>query len=232
MATVSGWSVEPWGSSKIGNFKVPTTTVVLPLRREVAALLLGFAGDFHREVEPLVEGWCWGHNPRKIAGTNVWSEHAWGGAMDLNAPEHAMGAKNTFSPSQRATIRDLQDKYSYQGKRLIRAGMDFTRPDDMHFEARGAKADLLAAVALLQAPAKVWREGERLLRLRRPPVRGADVLWLQKKIGAMAGKPDGVFGVKTESGVRWWQGRHRLVVDGRVGARTWASMLGRSVTLK
>lgn len=51
--------------------------------------------------------------------------------------------------------------------------------------------------------------------------RGKDVERVQRAVGVT---PDGKFGPKTEEAVKLYQARHRLVVDGKVGPRTWSMM--------
>lgn len=42
--------------------------------------------------------------------------------------------------------------------------------------------------------------------------------------GIDCGLPDGIFGPKTEKGVKQWQKEHGLVADGIIGPKTWASI--------
>ena len=57
--------------------------------------------------------------------------------------------------------------------------------------------------------------------------KGADVTYLQKRLvakGYYIGEIDGDFGRKTENAVEAYQDEHGLVIDGIVGAKTWASL--------
>lgn len=57
--------------------------------------------------------------------------------------------------------------------------------------------------------------------------KGADVTYLQKRLvakGYYIGEIDGDFGRKTENAVKAYQDEHGLVIDGIVGAKTWASL--------
>lgn len=59
---------------------------------------------------------------------------------------------------------------------------------------------------------------------------GADVHWIQVKIGAAhMGAADSKAGPLFTSGVEWWQRQHKLSVDGKVGPLTYKSM---GVTMK
>lgn len=69
--------------------------------------------------------------------------------------------------------------------------------------------------------------GGRVLRLTRPMMRGSDVEFVQRFIGRRCGSPDGIFGGRTDKGVRWYQGMRGIRADGIVGPVTWRHMLGR-----
>ncbi len=101
------------------------------LKGDVATVLHHLMDRFHREVEPLRAGWCWGWFVKSIEGSTSISNHASGTAIDLNAPAHPMGERNTFSSTKRAAIRRILDDLDG----VVRWGGDYTgRPDDMHFE--------------------------------------------------------------------------------------------------
>lgn len=85
-----------------------------------------------------------GYNPRKIAGTSKWSNHAWGLAADFNA------ATNPYS---RRGTTDMPPGTSAKAKSLgMRWGGDYTgKRDAMHFEFMGTPADAARLVAALRA---------------------------------------------------------------------------------
>ncbi len=66
----------------------------------------------------------------------------------------------------------------------------------------------------------------RLLRLRKPPMRGDDVRAMQKALSELGVsiRVDGVFGAKTESAVTRFQKKNRLTADGIVGPATRAAL--------
>lgn len=100
-------------------------------RGDVATVLHHLMDRFHREVEELVPGWCWGWHVKVIEGSTSISNHASGTAVDLNAPRHPLGVRNTFTPAQRARIRAILADLDG----VVRWGGDYTgRRDDMHFE--------------------------------------------------------------------------------------------------
>lgn len=64
-------------------------------------------------------------------------------------------------------------------------------------------------------------------RLLRKGSRGEDVRWVQRRLqlhGVDPGPADGVFGPRTDTAVRKFQGSHQLQVDGIVGPHTRAAL--------
>lgn len=148
MPYINGFSVSS-SPSRIGvkSLYVPGTQIILPVRNEIAPLLLGAAREFHRTVESLVRGWCWGYNFRPVTGGGSYSFHAAGIAIDLNAPRHPYGKRNTFSAPDRARCRAIAKKYG------LRWGGDYSRTaDDMHFEVIVSRPIALEMVRRLQTP--------------------------------------------------------------------------------
>ena len=235
-ASVRGFTVLDYGSPLLGTFLIPGTAVRLSLRREIAPLLIAATRDFHREVEELRPGWCWGFAHRRIEGSSRWSSHAIGCAVDLNAPRHPMGRRDTFAPAQRTAIRRILARYVYRGQQIFRWGGDFrSRPDDMHFEINVRRDVALAALGAMPKPPKPGsghRPGTRVLRVTSPLMRGDDVAWLQRWAGRrQVGDPDGRYGPQTAAGMKVFQQRQGLTVDGVTGPATWSKILGRTIRL-
>lgn len=106
-------------------------------------VLMYVAEQFHRTVEALHDGWCWGYFYKEIKGSSQLSNHASGTAIDLNAPNHPMVKSGTFNVAQRAAIRKIL--LACEG--TVRWGGDYTgRKDEMHFEIN-ANAAAVARVA-------------------------------------------------------------------------------------
>jgi len=103
-----------------------------------------------------------------------------------------------------------------------------------HFEVYGGRLGRLARPWGLWVPVRdrtpdPAMPGGRSLRLVRPYMRGADVRYVQRFIGReWAGAPDGVYGPKTERGVRRYQAMRGVPVTGVVEGRTWRHLLGRA----
>jgi hypothetical protein len=214
MKSQNGWTAND--RSLIRSYLIPGTTQKLAVRAgPVATVLLYVAAQFHRRVERIHVGWCWGYAERKICGGTELSNHASGTAIDLNAPAHPLGVdeKRTFTPAEIATIRKILAECSG----VVRWGGDYRgRTDAMHFEINGDTAAVTTAAAKLLAPKKYV-----LTRILKVGSRGNDVIRLQRVIGA---KPDGDFGLKTKMAVKIWQTRHHLYPDGVVGPKTATSL--------
>ncbi|HEY5150294.1 MAG TPA: M15 family metallopeptidase [Mycobacterium sp.] len=130
----NGWPVgTPASAIGVQNFVVPGTNVTLPIKAgDVATVLLYVAQRFNAEVETL-EGWqCWGYAYRaNVNNPSVWSNHASGTAIDLNAVKHPNGARATFTAAQTAAVRRI---LTFCGK-VVYWGQDYTGTvDGMHFE--------------------------------------------------------------------------------------------------
>lgn len=137
----NGWPVgTPASAIGVANYTVPGTSVVLPVKAgDVATVLMYVAGRFNGEVEPLRSGQCWGYGYRKnVNNPSVWSNHASGTAIDLNAVLHPNGAKGTFTGSQVASIRSI---LSFCGDVIYWGGDYRGTTDEMHFEIDVAPGD-------------------------------------------------------------------------------------------
>jgi hypothetical protein len=130
----NGWPVGSPGSViGVQNFVVSGTSVVLPIKSgDVATVLRYVAQRFNAEVETL-EGWqCWGYDYRaNVNNPGVWSNHASGTAIDLNAVKHPNGATATFTAAQTAAVRLILASCGA----VVYWGQDYRGVvDGMHFE--------------------------------------------------------------------------------------------------
>ena len=104
--------------------------------RELVSLLLQVSE--RRRYINLVPGWCWGGACRPIKRsdgtlTTTPSNHSWGLALDVNAPE------NTFGGSTHTIERPMANLWNEYG---FRWGGDYsTTKDWMHFEFMGTPDD-------------------------------------------------------------------------------------------
>lgn len=224
----------------VKSFRVPGTLVVLPVKAEVAPLLIGFAKEFHQKVEPLKPGWNWGWAFRAVRGSSKPSFHSAGVAIDLNAPRHPLGRRGTFNRKQVAVINALCAKYG------LRWGGNYrVRKDEMHFEVIIPRHQALNLVRRLQSkPAVVNSRPSVKPAPGRTPVRpnvnlpkhatgsrvlkegmvGTDVRDIQHAMNILGNSivEDGQFGPILETVVKNFQRNRGLRSDGIVGPATLA----------
>jgi hypothetical protein len=115
---------------------------------DVATVLEYVVNRFRLEVEPLVPGWCWGWNYRPVTQGSSVSNHGSGTAVDVNAPHHPYGKRNTFTERQRVAIRAILAAVD----NVVRWGGDYSRtPDDMHFEINAGPGPVGLVAARIRA---------------------------------------------------------------------------------
>lgn len=123
-------------------------------------------------------------------------------------------------------VLDVQSRLKRLGYDVGTDGVDGYFGDDtaravaMFQQASGLVADSVVGENTWCELVEAHHEpGERLLYLRIPPFRGADVIYLQRalnRLGFNAGPEDGIFGAATERAVLDFQKNAGLVVDGMV----------------
>lgn len=137
-----------WGPPCKGTIvKLSVAGIVLYVRREVAPIFGAFITELVTSKHYPVAGGTpddWGVACRYIAGTTVWSNHAWGLAIDLNSLRNPM--RRPFTSDMPAGVSALAAKYG------LRWGGDYsTTPDPMHFEFMGTPGDAASRVGRLSA---------------------------------------------------------------------------------
>ena len=138
-SSANGWQVLDGDTSgsqpRLRKWVIPDVRREIPLRDGSAGfLLIHFATWFNHNIELIDMGYDdWGWSPRHISGSDDWSNHASGTAMDLNASRHPQGvpSRETFSATEVAMIQRRLTLYHD----CIRWGGDYrSRPDAMHYE--------------------------------------------------------------------------------------------------
>jgi len=211
----NGYPASP-DRDKIGvrTFQVPgRPDVEVPLRADIAPLILEFMRWWNVTVEPLMVPGCWGYAFREISGSNVLSNHASGTAGDVNAPRHPIGQVGTVADDKRAAI---SAKAAALG---LRWGGDYNgRKDEMHVEVIVPLSRARELVEALRRP--IIREGSTGQAVR-------DLQAHLKQNYPLYAKHlvvDGMFGPKTRVAVEEFQRRSGLVADGTVGPKTWEKL--------
>jgi hypothetical protein len=143
-----------WPASKdqaelgIKSYPVPGSEIKLRCAEAVAPLLIGFASEFHKLIEPIDDGGLddWGYAFRMVRGSeDSLSNHSSGTAIDLNAKDHPLGAAGTFPAAKVPMIQALAKKYG------LRWGGDYkSRADEMHFEIDLSEAKVAALIGSLK----------------------------------------------------------------------------------
>jgi hypothetical protein len=174
----------------------------------------------------------WGYEHREVTGGGALSFHAYGQALDINAPWNPYGVTLPEASPYRlpsntgALVRPLG--------LLWGGGPEWgTRRDWMHIENHNTPAEL-AGAGPPPRPAPVFPLGRGYsfgqtagpyIVNGYPPASSAthrDIKAIQRAVGA---GQDGLYGPRTFAAVLAFQRRHALVVDGLTGPKTWAVLL-------
>jgi len=149
MQSQNGWPAsKDRAAIDIKSFTVPGTDLKLACAEAVAPLLIGFAAEFNRLIEPIDGAKLddWGYCYRDVRGNvGKLSNHSSGTAIDLNAMKHPLGKVGTFPNEKVPMIRALAKKYG-----LIWGGDYRNRKDEMHFEVALPPAKVAALIAKLE----------------------------------------------------------------------------------
>ena len=185
----------------IQTFTVPVRsgTVKIPLRAEAAPRLIEMIKWWDANVEPVAtsgpNAGTWGYAYRTIRGyTTTLSNHASGTAIDINAPAHPLGARNTIPADK---VGPMRAKAAELG---LRWGGDYRgRADEMHFEI--ITPPPAEAVAYSEQRSRASPSSRQKSRNSPSPLRRA------QRVRSSA------------AGARNWRGR----CAGTGGSRRWAS---------
>lgn len=229
----NGYAIDPPRTLRT----VPGTNVKLVLADgPVGIVLLYIATAFDREVESIdtAAGGTpddWGFAHRVIAGTQTYSNHASGTAIDLNALRHPRGRRGTFSTGQLHAIRNIL----VAAEGVIRWGGDYSGSsvDEMHWEVIRPLSD----VARVAAKVGPWTDNTTVVinppKTTPPTLRnGSTGDWVSKLQDHMNRvypayaklQVDGVFGARTHAVMCEFQRRAKLTPDGIVGPATWHAL--------
>jgi len=124
----NGWPV--LDKAPAGKLKWITGTV---LEGDVTVLFEYLCREFDSRVEKIKVGESCGWAHRYIKGTNTWSNHSSGTAIDLNPNTHAYGKVGTFNNAQKNEIKAILNELG----NVIGWGGDYpprSTADEMHFE--------------------------------------------------------------------------------------------------
>jgi hypothetical protein len=147
----NGWPVGlDRASIDVHNYQVPGTKRYFAVNSHVAPILIAFAAEYHKLVQPIDSGIFddWGYNAAVIPNTKVYSNHASGTAIDINATCHPWKteASANFTSMQIAAVHALVKKYS------LRWGADYLHgfTDPMHFEITRSQSAVASQIATMK----------------------------------------------------------------------------------
>jgi hypothetical protein len=231
-----------WGPGWPADNRPKIVTVVsgkgglrLPVRREIAPLVAGLVRDLERaRGKPFRSDWSWGYANRAIRGTNTPSNHSWGLAVDLDAPQNPYLSRDIHRaahPLRKSFPGGLVLRSTMPDKVVAIAnewgfgwgGRYPTRPDPMHFEFMGSvqDADRLVGDSGMPKPPPPGKTPPPARPTIKRGATGPFVRYLQRKLEITA---DGIFGSDTDQAVRRFQRKNDLTIDGVVGMQTWAAL--------
>lgn len=240
----NGWSAND--RSVIETYTVGQKTRVALRKGDAGFLLKHFADWFDKNIRDIDYNYNngqlddWGYAERPIRGGTTLSNHASGTAIDINATCWPLGRDESVYLTADEIRRVREQLKVYEG--AIRWGGDYDgRQDPMHFEIntdaatvarvaaklRGATAPLPPKPAPRPAPRPAPKPAGRATI--KQGSRGTLVWDLQRKLTKYYPAynkytPTGFFGPKTTAGVKEFQRRSGLKVDGIVGPNTWKAL--------
>lgn len=151
-----GWPFTA-SATHIVRAKAGRNSITLPVRREIAVLVDHLVRHLENaRGRPFVQYGCWGYANRAIKGTSIPSNHSWGLAVDLDAPNNGQGLYN--HGTMPANAGEIAKLYGFQWGGSTRVGGAYVgMPDPMHFEYMGTPQQAATLTARLTAQGKVLR---------------------------------------------------------------------------
>lgn len=199
-----GWTVDP---SQIVPFSYKGVSFPGGVHRRCVGLFAALLDDLVPHLTgPLVSPGCWGYSYRPVRGSSTLSFHAYGLAIDVNAPRNPMTTSRSAMGQMPANAGEIGRAHGCEW-----GGEWNGRRDLMHFEVHLAPAEIPAAPAGTTGPATI-----------RSGTRGQLVKNLQRRLNLAQ---TGHFDVHLDGAVRQYQRVHRLAADGVVGPATWTQLL-------
>lgn len=132
LTSYNGWTAsKDQAKIRIKSYAIAGTNIKLRCAYLAAPLLVAFAEDFNRHIEPIDGGTLddWGYAYRDVRGVpDKLSNHSSGTAIDLNATKHPLGKAATFTADKIPMIQALTQKYG------LAWGGNWLRKDEMHWE--------------------------------------------------------------------------------------------------
>lgn len=146
----NGWPVLRWEETRQWRINERAPRLRLedgPGGFVLAHWALWFADNVERLQQPTLDDWGWADRLVRGSLTAV-SNHASGTALDLNAQQHPLGSRETFTDDQEwRLVRRLRCRYGG----VIRWGGAYEgRVDEMHFELVAGRPEVRALARRLR----------------------------------------------------------------------------------
>ncbi len=155
------------------------------------------------------------NNVEKYAGTYRWTQNEFDAMISFAYNLGSIDKLTANGTRTKAVIAEKLLLYNKANGKVL-AGLTKRRQTERELFLSGAYAKE-TGTEKARTERKTLKKGSR----------GADVIYLQQRLtanGYDVGKIDGIFGAKTLKAVKDFQLYHGLVVDGIVGAKTWATL--------
>jgi peptidoglycan hydrolase-like protein with peptidoglycan-binding domain len=229
----AAWMTDCWGEAGCDALIVVPIYAGGPkcqVRQEArdAVIALGRVFQRYRYIVNTIGG----YNKRpNTSNPNVWSNHSWGTAVDVNEATNPYNRTRLITDMSQAMIRDIEKIATVDGVQVWRSGYDWDgNPDTasppydaMHFEIVATQKELARGISATLPP----KPKSKSLPVAAYPVirEGADGPAVRRLQQLLSISPaDGKFGPITKVAVIGYQRTHGLDPDGVVGAATWASI--------
>lgn len=150
----NGWAVGTKAQLGVKNYLIDGANQHFALIPATAPVLCAFAAKFNVMVEPINKAGTtfddWAFNQMEvIPGQTVYSNHAAGCAIDINATKHVWKASTSgFTPQQEATIDHLTELFGLRWGWRYQHGWK----DPMHFEIVETPAQVKARIIAMKLP--------------------------------------------------------------------------------
>lgn len=167
------------------------TTVATPsgksvtVNRQAAPFFSGFLKDLEDAGAPI--GSIGGYSKRPISGTNQWSQHAYGNAIDINQQSRNVtsGDFKQWGEQNRGKLAELEQKWGMVG------GQNFSNPDWGHWEWGGPQGAAASGGTGVPGAPAIQSEfaGEYAKRVQGVLIHDAKAAWPQTKALIDKGQP-------------------------------------------
>lgn len=133
--SLNGWQVIPdRNDARLHTGTIPGTRIRITAHKDALPILLALAAEVHEKVHSLTDNNAQGQDEagytyRPARGSDAWSNHASGSAIDLNWRLWPMFLRR-MTPVQRRRAKKVTARFDG----ILTWGGDWSRVDEMHWE--------------------------------------------------------------------------------------------------